>query len=352
MGFSIKKNPFFIRLFHWEYWPFAAIYGPILPVYFWYAFRARSFFFFSTSNPSIKNAGFEMESKFEIDKIVPAEYRPISLYFEPSPNFSIVQQQINEQRFFYPLIVKPDIGGKGVGVIKVHNEAALLDAVKKFPVPFIVQPFLAWPNETGLFFVKMPGEDKGRITGIVHKEFLKVTGNGVSTIVELLQKNSRYILQIPALQKILANDMGRVIAAGVTETLVPYGNHARGCLFLDKSHLISPKLEASFNKICGSINGFYYGRMDIKFNTWEELEEGKNFSIIELNGAGSEPTHIYDPKHGVFFAWKEIIRHWKLLWCVSVKSKKLHSLQYMTRKEGLQMFAEKKAYNKKYVYAF
>jgi hypothetical protein len=31
----------------------------------------------------------------------------------------------------------------------------------------------------------------------------------------------------------------------------------------------------------------------------EELEQGINFSIVELNGA--EPTHIYDPKHSLFF---------------------------------------------------
>lgn len=288
-----------------------------------------------------------MESKFEIDKIIPPKYRPPSIYFEPSASVSIILQQVKENQFSYPLIIKPDIGGRGVGVIKIDNETALIDAVKKFPVPFIIQPFLAYPNEIGLFYVKMPDEAEGKITGIVKKEFLKITGDGQSTIFELLQKDKRHVLQIPALQKVLVNDMERIPEAGVTETLVPYGNHARGCLFLDVSHLITPELEVSFSRICGTINGFYYGRMDIKFNTWEELEDGKNFAIIELNGAGSEPTHIYDPVHSVFFAWKEIIRHWKLLWQVSGINKKENGLQYMTIKEGMQMFAEKKAYTKK-----
>jgi hypothetical protein len=352
MAFSLKKAPFFIRLFHWEYWPFAVVYGPILPFYFWYALRARSFFFFSTSNPFIKNAGFLMESKFEIDKIVPLQYRPPSLYFAPSSDLCIIQEQIKKQQFSYPLIIKPDIGGKGVGVKKVNTATQLSETIKKTPVPFIIQPYIAYPNEIGLFFVKIPGEDKGRITGIVRKEFLKVTGDGVSTILELLQKRGRTILQIPALKKLLLNDIYRIIPAGVTEILVPYGNHARGSLFLDDSHLISPKLEASFNKICAAINGFYYGRMDIKYNTMQELEEGKNFSIIELNGAGSEPTHIYDPKHSIFFAWKEIIRHWKFLWKISVKNKTTYKLSFMSRKEGMQMFADLKAYNKKCENAF
>jgi hypothetical protein len=193
----------------------------------------------------------------------------------------------------------------------------------------------------------MPGKTVGKITGIVQKEFLKVTGDGISTILELLQKNSRYILQIPVLKKVLGNEMYKVIDKGVIQILVPYGNHARGCLFLDVTHLASLKLEAIINKICSNIEGFYYGRMDIKYESWEDFEEGKNFSIIELNGAGSEPTHIYDPKHSLFFAWKEIITHWKLLWLISTKSKALHNLKYMSIKEGMQMFAERKGYNKK-----
>ena len=46
---------------------------------------------------------------------------------------------------------------------------------------------------------------------------------------------------------------------------------------------------------------YYSGRLDIRYNTLDELKPGNNFSIIELNGAGSEPTHIYDPTHFVFF---------------------------------------------------
>lgn len=349
---KFNRKRFFIRLFNWEYWPFAFVYGPILPVYLWYAIRAKSFFFFSASNPAIKNAGFDMESKFEIDKIVPEIYRPRSIYFEPSTSIAFIKQQIDEQQFSFPLIIKPDIGNKGTGVKKVDTISELEIAVKKFPVPFIIQPFVAFENEIGLFYVKVPGHEKGKITGIVKKEFLKVTGDGIHTILELLQMNSRYVLQIPALKRILAGDIERVIAPGQTEILVPYGNHARGSLFLDKTDLITPKLEETFNKVCGQIKGFYYGRMDIRYNSWEELEVGKNFSIIELNGAGSEPTHIYDPRHSIFFAWKEILRHWKLLWQVSKESRSIHQLPYMRHTDGVNMFRERKAYARICMLAF
>ncbi|HEV8507718.1 MAG TPA: hypothetical protein VGQ53_20045, partial [Chitinophagaceae bacterium] len=70
------------------------------------------------------------------------------------------------------------------------------------------------------------------------------------------------------------------------------------------------------------------------------------FSIIEINGAGSEPTHMYDPNHSIFFAWKEIIRHWNLLWKISFINHHRHKLPYMKTRSGLEMFRQNKAYVK------
>ncbi len=150
----------------------------------------------------------------------------------------------------------------------------------------------------------------------------------------------------------LKQEINRVLPKGITEVIVPYGNHARGSLFIDDSHLISAELIDRFNEICTAIDGFYYGRMDIRFNTWKELLEGKQFSIIELNGAGSEPTNIYDPRHTLFFAWKEIIRHWNLLRMVSRKNKILNGLPYMTFGKGLKMLRDNSSYNAKCSAAF
>jgi hypothetical protein len=127
---------------------------------------------------------------------------------------------------------------------------------------------------------------------------------------------------------------------------VPYGNHVRGAKFVDASYLIDEQLTNSIDAVCRQVDGFYYGRMDIRYNTWEELREGKNFSIIELNGAGSEPTHIYDPKHSIFFAWKEIIRHLNILWKISRINHKRLKKPYMKIKAGLQMLRDNKQYVK------
>jgi hypothetical protein len=53
------------------------------------------------------------------------------------------------------------------------------------------------------------------------------------------------------------------------------------------------------------------------------IRKWKNFFVVELNGAASEPTHIYDPKHSLFFAWKELARHITYMYEISVANNRM-----------------------------
>ncbi len=108
--------------------------------------------------------------------------------------------------------------------------------------------------------------------------------------------------------------------------------------------MICDTLTDTIDEICKQIDGFYFGRLDVRFNTVEELNAGKNISIIELNGAGSEPTHMYDPRHSIFFAWKEITRHWKILWKISLINHHQYRLPYMKIASGFEMFRQNNEY--------
>ena len=176
-----------------------------------------------------------MESKRDIYDLIPGEYTPVTLLFKPQTPLVQVVSVLAENKLAYPLIIKPDIGMQGKAVLKVNSEIELLKAASKFTVDYIIQPFVPFPNELGIFYVRYPGEAKGKITGIVEKEFLVVVGDGVSTIEQLLHFNNRYILQIPALQKNLGAGLFEVLAPDEMRNLVPYGNHARGSLFLDST---------------------------------------------------------------------------------------------------------------------
>ena len=343
---KIFRKPFFIKLLHWEYWPFHVVYGPVYLYWLFLCIRARSFFFFNTSNPSIKNGGFLMESKWAIYNLMPPAFYPSTLYFEKCKSLVDVMEEIHRNQFKFPLIAKPDIGMKGLGVQKVNDITELVNYISTSRVNFLIQEYIPYKNEVGIFYYRLPGEKSGHISGIVSKEFLSVTGDGISTLEMLLMMDNRHILQLPVLQKTYGKSLQNVLQAGEEFVVVPYGNHVRGAKFTDASHLIDERLTQMIDSICKGVQGFYYGRLDVRYNTWEELREGKNFSIIELNGAGSEPTHMYDPAHSIFFAWKEIIRHWNILYKISRRNHHAVHKPYMDTRSGLSMLKESHRYIK------
>lgn len=342
---KLSHRPFFIRLFNWEYWSFHAVYGWIYPIWFFLCLRARSLFFFSASNPTIDNGGFLFESKKKIYDILPPEYYPATILIEPGMDDQLIIEKIKAAGLAYPMIVKPDIGGKGRGVKKVHSQQDLLSYIKKFPFDMLVQDFVHYEEEVGIFYYRYPGQEKGHISGIVGKHFLTVKGDGVSTIEELLKKEKRYILQLPALKQMLGEGLQEVLPAGTERVLVPYGNHARGALFVDYTDWADERLVNAMDEVCKKVPEFYFGRLDIRYNSLDKLKEGKEFSIIELNGAGSEPTHMYDPRHSLFTAWGFIIKHWLILWRIS-RMNHAKGVPYMTAKEGVRMFKETRKYDK------
>ncbi|MEO0340407.1 MAG: hypothetical protein AAF242_14500, partial [Bacteroidota bacterium] len=77
-----------------------------------------------------------------------------------------------------------------------------------------------------------------------------------------------------------------------------------------------------FDDLATGIEGFYYGRFDIKCESLEELKAGKNFKVIELNGVFAEPTHIYDQtKISYFGALKTILKHWNIVQKIGLQNK-------------------------------
>ncbi len=286
-----------------------------------------------------------MESKKEIYDLIPPQYYPHTLLFMPHTNPEQMLLQVKASGLQYPVIAKPDIGMQGIGVKKISSNEELLQYLQYTRVNFLVQAWVGYEKEIGLFYCRMPGSTKGTITGIAEKEFLTITGDGQSTLNELLQQNNRYILQLPALQKIYAAEWNTVIDKGTIKMLVPYGNHARGAKFIDQSAWADEALTAMADNLCTQIPGFYFGRLDIRYDNLEDLRKGEKMSIIELNGSGSEPTHMYDPAHSIWFAWKEIIRHWVLMQKISAANRKL-GVSYLSFSDGMKMFKESKAYNR------
>lgn len=328
---------FFHKIFHWEYWPFQIVYIPIYFLWAYYSLRAKSIFFFNASNPTIKNGGFMMESKKEIYDLIPQHFYPKTALIKEGTSVNEILEIIEKSGIKYPLIAKPDIGLRGSGVRKINTVADLKKYAQKANFDYVIQDLIPYEKEVGIFYVRYPNEKSGKITGIVSKEFLIVTGDGIATVEELIRKNPRYELQLQSLKREYGKQLLVILPKGEKLNLVPYGNHARGAKFIDGSHWITPKLTQTIDEMCTQIQGFYFGRLDIMYHIFEDLENGIHFSIVELNGAGSEPTHIYDPKHSLFFAWKELARHITYMYEISIQNHK-NGFPYLTRKNGMNQY--------------
>lgn len=278
-----------------------------------------------------------MESKMQIYNLIPPQYYPKTELIKEKIPFADVEDLLENSKIKFPFIAKPDIGLRGSAVKKIENSDELTAYHSKADFDYLVQDLIPYANEVGIFYVRFPHEKNGRITGIVAKEFLIVEGDGCSTIEELLKANPRFEFQLKALEREYGTQLKSILAKGEKKNLVPYGNHARGAKFLDYSHLITPELTKVIDEMCQQIPEFYFGRMDVMYNTWVELEQGKNFSIVELNGSASEPTHIYDPKHSLFFAWKELARHISYMFRISVANHK-RGFPYLSHKDGMEQY--------------
>ncbi len=307
---------FFYKLWNWEYWSMPFLYAPIYVLWLYYTLKTKHLFFFNAVNPTMRNGGFINNRKQEIYDLIPQRYYPKTRLVRMGNDFDPTHV-VDSWQVSFPCIAKPDIGLRGSAVKKITDLADWKAYHAKATFDYLVQDLIPYEQEIGIFYVRMPNEARGKITGIVKKELLVVTGDGKSSIETLLRQNPRYELQLKVLRKEYHDSLDTVLPEGEIRNLVPYGNHARGAKFLDISHAISPALTKVIDEMCQQIDGFYYGRMDVMFHNWEDLERGQSFAVVELNGAMSEPTHMYDPQHSIFFAWRELARHISYLFQIS-----------------------------------
>ncbi|MGA0556865.1 hypothetical protein ACO2Q8_09465 [Larkinella sp. VNQ87] len=337
-----SRSRFWIRLRHWEYWPFELVYFPIFVYWLWLSLKARSFFFFSASNPAIESGGLLGESKWDILSRIDKAYKPKTIFVSTKTDAEEVLNRLQKAGMRFPVIAKPDVGERGWRVKKIEKPDELRAYAFESPGDFLVQAYVDEPLELGVFYYRMPGQAQGTVSSIVQKEFLTVRGNGHNCIEELIGQNERAFLQLPALRERYGDFLHVIPAAGETIPLEPIGNHSRGTKFLNANHLITPELTAVIDRISQSIDGFYYGRYDLRCRSLADLQAGRTIQILELNGAGAEPGHIYQPGFSLWEAYKVLFRHWRVLYAISRENHRW-GVPYMTLREAYRLWKKHSA---------
>lgn len=312
---------------HWEFWPAWLFYLPVAVNYLRLAIRYRGLTLPTAANPGIESGGFVGESKLttlrELHATSPdftADTYPIS-GATSAERLASFRQTCAIHHLLFPVILKPDIGQRGVGVKLIRTLEQAAECLDANTAPFLVQRYAPGPYEVGVFYYRLPGDSQGRIFAITEKIFPTVLGDGRRTLEELVWQDERAWLIAATYLGRLGDQRRRIPEAGQLVKLVEAGNHAQGCIFRDGRHLWSEELERCIDGISRRLPGFFIGRYDIRYSNTEDLRAGRNFSIIELNGAASEATSIYDARNSLRSAYRTLFHQWELVFAIGAANR-------------------------------
>jgi pimeloyl-ACP methyl ester carboxylesterase/membrane protein DedA with SNARE-associated domain len=314
----------FRRRTRYEFWPTWFFYIPVGLYIVFLCLRYRRLTLYTVVNPGIYAGGLTGESKFAILENLRASgaVARFTLLLRRWPP----DEQIDRARAFmadigtdFPVVLKPDVGCRGQGVSVIQSDEALRVYLEQTRMDTIIQQHIAGP-EFGVFYYRLPGEDKGVILSIAAKVRPTLTGDGKSTLEELILKDDRAVC-LPHLHfSVHKERLMEVLPEGAVFPLVEVGAHARGTVFLDRNHLLTPALSKAIDAISHHFKGFYFGRYDVRAPSIEDFQQGRNIKILELNGLTSEVAHIYDPGNSLFKAWRDLMQQWEIAFEISARN--------------------------------
>ena len=312
-GLAARRTP---AVSWFEYWPGWLFYTPVVLHWLILGVRHGGFTLPTAANPHIVTGGLCGESKTSLlDGVGVAERHWVAPYIAlrtAKEGLAEAERAIQAAGLAYPLVAKPDIGCNGTGVRLVRDRDALSRTLADYPAgtALVVQQMIRDPGEAGLFYVRLPGEARGRITSITLKFPPMVTGDGRSTLRALILADPRYGTQPQIYLPRLVHRWDEVPASGELVQLVFVGNHCKGSTFANGNDHITPELTERIDAIARSIPDFSFGRFDVRYATLPELRQGRGFRIIEVNGVGSEATHIWDPRTRLIDAYRAQFSHY------------------------------------------
>ncbi len=284
-----------------EFWPAWLTYTPVVLHWMALGLRHRSFSLPTAANPRITTGGLCGESKTAIlDQLRGTAREWIASYttlVTGADDAERARCAMAAAGLALPIVVKPDIGCNGTGVRLVRDDATLVAALTAFDrgVSLVLQALVTHEAEAGVFYIRHPDEPVGRITSLTLKSSPSVIGDGTSTLRALIHADARTGAVPHLYLDRLSDRLETVPALGESVRLVFAGNHCKGSVFRNGASEITEALTDRIDQIAQALPDFHFGRFDLRFASPAALRSGTGFKIIEVNGVGSEATHIWDP---------------------------------------------------------
>lgn len=318
---SFQKSLY--RITHWETWDYRIKLIPLTPVWVWHCLRSGSWWFFTAANPSLTFGGFQGERKREMYEQLPPETYPKSLYISPAMPVQEAEERLIIEQFTYPIAVKPDVGMMGLLFRKIDSVEEFRRYHRAMPVDYVVQELITYPIEVSVFYYRFPDSPTGTITGFVRKEFLEVVGDGRSTLWELMRRYDRVNFRLDEMRAKHADHLDYIVPDGEPYCLNYALNLTRGGRLISLAHEKDDRLLSVFDRLSHYTKHFYFGRYDIKCRSIEDLKQGRYYSIIEFNGAGAAPHHVYGNGNSLWQAYRIVLHHWNVLYLISKRNRQL-----------------------------
>jgi RimK-like ATP-grasp domain len=307
-----RGNP----LSFFEFWPDWLFYTPVVLHWLMLGVRHGDFSLPTAANPHITTGGLCGESKLSIFSQVGPDAQallaPACGVLARPDGVQAAEAAMASSGLRYPVVAKPDIGCNGAGVRLVRDRDAMVGYLQAFPAgeTVVLQHYVEEPNEAGIFYVRHPDQAVGTITSVTVKKPPVVIGDGRSMLRALIMADERARLVPHLYLDRLADKLDIVPASGERVQLVFVGNHCKGSLFQDGRALVTPALTDAIEHLARSMPDFFFGRIDVRFASTASLRRGTGFRVIEINGVGSEPTHIWDPSTKLLDAWRTQFFHY------------------------------------------
>ena len=278
-----------------EFWPMWAFYPPVMAYAAWLMLRYRGVLLPTAANPSFPGGGFFGESKADILDLAMQPHPRVGGAVHPGgPAPSSARQRLIRRvrcragraaaaGLGLPVVAKPDLGCRGAGVKLVRTADDLRAYLQAFPAGAIAG-FAAPGALRGRgrhLLLPPPGPGRGRIVSITLKYFPHVVGDGQRTLRQLILDDPRAGRLSHLYLKRHVARLDTVPPAGQAIRLAFAGSHSRGAIFRNGTHLVTPEMEARFDAIAKSLPEFHFGRFDLRFESFAQVQQGQGFTIVE-----------------------------------------------------------------------
>ncbi|MEO7916301.1 MAG: hypothetical protein ABIR16_01555 [Dokdonella sp.] len=298
---------------------------PMVLQWAWLGLRHGSITLPSSANPNITAGGlvgdtkseyFECMGSFARARVAP--YVMLSSRDQCPKAFALEAMQ--NENLDFPVVAKPDLGWCGYGVRRIDNSDQLDAYLDAYPpgASLMLQRYLDEPGEAGIFYARHPQDASGGLIGVLLRHYPQIIGDGLSTVAQLIGADAR--LRRTTSSPLHDCDGDYVPGKDEVVRLSLIASTRVGGRYEDGTQYVTPALTAAIEAIAQDMPQFHVGRFDVRYRTLHDLRCGR-FTIMEVNGAGSEAVHAWDPKYSIAEVYRIVFAKQRVLFSIAAANR-------------------------------